>query len=134
MFCTFLPILFWVYIWHFHYEQFPFKSHPVLPFLDLSQSMDYTAPHSTVQVFIFHNYGLTLPGYLNSTVPWAYMGKVPTKDLRVVYLQFVSPHWAILNLLNGHGFMHIAVIYGRTPSTTQWWESCYLNQQVTLYS
>ena len=63
-------------------------------------------------------------------VTWAYM-KVPTKDLQVVYLQFVSPHGAILNLLNGHGFMHIAVIYGRIPATTQWWESCYLKQQVT---
>ena len=59
---------------------------------------------------MFHNYGHTLPGYLNSTVTRAYMGKVPTKDLQVVYLQFVSPHRAILNLLNGHGFMHIAVI------------------------
>ena len=27
------------------------------------------------------------------------MGKVPTKDLQVVYLQFVSPHRAILNLI-----------------------------------
>ena len=42
-------------------------------------------------MFVFHNYGLTLPGYLISTVPWAYMGYVPTKDLGVVYLQFVFP-------------------------------------------
>ena len=57
--------------------------------------------------------------------------KVPTKDLQVVYLQFVPSHRAILNLLNGHAFIHIAVVYGRIPATTQWWESCYLNQQVT---
>ena len=89
-------------------EQFPFKSHPVLPFLDLSQLMDYTAPHSTVQVCLTGICISQLQSYI--TVPWAYMGKVPTKDLRVVYLQFVSPHRAILNLLNGLGFIHIAVI------------------------
>ena len=53
---------------------------------------------------------IRLPGYLISTVTWAYIGKVPTKNLQVVYDQFVPSHRAILNLLNGHGSMHIAVI------------------------
>ena len=67
--------------------QIPSSPYPSLTF---SQSMEYTAPRSTVQVFVFHNYGLTLPGYLNNTVTWAYM-KVPTKDPQVVYIQFVFP-------------------------------------------
>ena len=139
VFCTFLPILLWVYVWHFHLWaislQIPSSPYPSLTF---SQSMDYTAPRSTVRVcltgFCISQLWSYITWLLHSTVAWVYMGKVPTKDLQVVYLQFVSQHRAILNLLNGHGFMHIAVIYGRISATTQWWESCYLNQQVTLYS
>ena len=108
----------------FTYEQFPCKSHPVLPCLDLFAvdglycAMSYCTGVFN-RFFVFHNYGHTLPGYLNNTVTWAYM-KVLTKDLQVVYLQFVPSHRAILNLLNGHAFIHIAVVYGRIPATTQW--------------
>ena len=34
--------------------------------------------------------GHMIPDYSNSTVPWEYK-EVPTKDLRVVYFQFVYP-------------------------------------------
>ena len=51
VFCTFLPILLWVYVWHFHLWaislQIPSSPSPSLTF---PQSMDYTAPRSTVQV------------------------------------------------------------------------------------
>ena len=45
-----------------------------------------------------------LPGYLIHTVACAYKCKVPSRDLQVVYDQFVPSHRAILSLLNGHAY------------------------------
>ena len=57
--------------------------------------MEYTAPQNTAQVCltgfrISQIFGHMIPDYSNSTVPWEYK-KVPTKDLRIVYFQFVYP-------------------------------------------
>ena len=122
----------------FTYEQFPCKSHPVLPCLDLF-AVDglYCAMSYCTGVFnrflyftimVIHYLATCIRGYLGVQES-AYQG--PSSSLPSVRF---SPHRAILNLLNGHTFIHIAVVYGRIPATTQWWESCYLNQQVTLYS
>ena len=106
----------------------PIKSYPVLTF---SQSMVSTAPCRTVRVCLtgfcisqlwsYITWLLELRGYLGVHGS-AYQG--PSSSLPSVRF---SPHRAILNLLNGHTFIHIAVVYGRIPATTQWWESCYLN-------
>ena len=119
----------------FTYEQFPCKSHPVLPCLDLF-AVDglYCAMSYCTGVFnrflyftimVIHYLATCIRGYLGIQES-AYQG--PSSSLPSVRF---SPHRAILNLLNGHAFIHIAVVYGRIPATTQWWESCYLNQQVT---
>ena len=79
-------------------------------------------------IMVIHYLATCIRGYLGVQES-AYQG--PPSSLPSVRF---SPHRAILNLLNGHTFIHIAVVYGRIPATTQWWESCYLNQQVTLYS
>ena len=57
--------------------------------------MQYAAPLDTAQVCltglrISHIIGHMIPDYSNSTVTWEYKD-VPTKDLRVVYFQFVYP-------------------------------------------
>ena len=119
-------------------SNFPANPIQFYPALTFSQLMVSTAPCRTVRVcltgFCISQLWSYITWLLVYAVTWAYK-EVPTKDLQVVYLQFVfSPHRAILNLLNGHAFIHIAVVYGRIPTTTQWWGSCYLNQQVTLYS
>ena len=112
----------------------PIQSYPVLTF---SQSMVSTAPCRTVRVcltgsfyftiMVIHCLATCIRGYLGVQGS-AYQG--PSSSLPSVRF---SPHRAILNLLNGHTFIHIAVVYGRIPATTQWWESCYLNQQVTVF-
>ena len=89
----------------------PIQSYPTLTF---SQSMVSTAPCRTVrQVFCISQLWSYITWLLN-TVTWAYT-KVPTKDPQVVYLQFVPSHRAILNLLNGHAFIHIALSMGGSP-------------------
>ena len=81
----------------FTYEQFPFKSHPVLPCLDLF-AVDglYCAMSYCTGVFNrFLYFTITVWSYITwllvYAVAWAYK-KVLTKDLQVVYLQFVFPH------------------------------------------
>ena len=121
----------------FTYEQFPCKSHQVLPCLDLF-AVDglYCAMSYCTGVFnrflyftimVIHYLATCIRGCLGVHGS-AYQG--PSSSLPSVRF---SPHRAILNLLNGHTFIHIAVVYGRIPATTQWWESCYLNQQVTVF-
>ena len=122
----------------FTYEQFPCKSHPVLLCLDLF-GVDglYCAMVYCTGVFnrflyftimIIHYLATCIRGYLGVQES---ASQGPSSSLPSVRF---SPHRAILNPLNGHAFIHIAVVYGMIPATTQWWESCYLNQQVTLYS
>ena len=111
----------------------PIQSNPALTF---SQSMVTTAP-CTVRVcltgFCISQLWSYITWLLVYAVTWACKKvayQVPSSSLPSVRF---SPHRAILNLLNGHTFIHIAVVYGRIPATTQWWESCYLNQQVTVF-
>ena len=67
--CTFLPILLWNYVWHFHlraiYPQIPSSPSTSLSF---TQSMEYTAPLGTAQVCltgfcISQIFGHTIPDY-----------------------------------------------------------------------
>ena len=69
VFCTFLPILLWNYVWHFHLRaispQIPSSPSTSLTF---TQSMEYTAPRSTAQVCltgfcISQIFGHTIPDY-----------------------------------------------------------------------
>ena len=94
-----------------------FPSNPILslPYLDLLT----VGGHFYATLYcscVFHGYwylkvlNIHLLGYLFHTVTCTYKCKVPSKDLKVVYDQFVSSHRTILSLLNGHASMHIAVI------------------------
>ena len=51
-------------------------------------------------MLVFKHFKIHLPGYVFHTVTCAYKCKVPSKDLKVVYDQFVSSHRTILSLLN----------------------------------
>ena len=118
-------------------KQFILRKIPPSPSTSLTFTplMQYTAPLETAQVYltglhISQIIGHMIPDYSNNTVPWEYK-EVPTKDLRVVLISVCLPQIGQhCNSQMGLGCVHIAVIYRRIPSTTQWWESCCLNQQV----